>query len=312
MPDFLKFLLGGAGGGLLANAYNRLGDVGDTGLQLGQNLAQTQLEQTEFKPYTITSATGGGFSAGPGGYSMNLGQGQGLQNALFGQASQFLNQPAFGLEGAQAASSQAGNLGSQFMEQAGMSTVDREQDIYRRMRAAQTPEENRAALELEQRLAAQGRLGVKTAQFGGTPEQLSLAKAREEAKNQAMLGAMGQAQAEQAQQAQLGAQYAGLGSSLASQALGLQAGQQQLGLGALSGAYIPQRELIAALSPGQTAAAQQQQAQMYGAGLFGEASVAGIDTYLASALGQANLAGSLGSGLLGGALGSGFDFDFDF
>ena len=84
-------------------------------------------------------------------------------------------------------------------------------------------------------------------------------------------------------------------------------GQQQLGMGALAGAYLPQQQLAAALSAGQTAAAQQQQAQLYGAGLFGEARASGIDMLLASALGQANLAGSLGTGLLGGALGGGYD-----
>ena len=81
----------------------------------------------------------------------------------------------------------------------------------------------------------------------------------------------------------------------------------KLGMGALAGAYMPQQQLIAALSPGQTAAAQAQQAQLYGAGLFGEARASGIDMLLASALGQANLAGSLGTGLLGGALGGGYD-----
>ena len=37
-----------------------------------------------------------------------------------------------------------------------------------------SPEEERQRLEMEQRMAAQGRLGVRTAQFGGTPEQLAL------------------------------------------------------------------------------------------------------------------------------------------
>jgi hypothetical protein len=60
--------------------------------------------------------------------------------------------------------------------------------------------------------------------------------------------------------------------------------------------------LIAALSPGQTAAAAQQQAQLYGAGLFGEATASGLDLLLASQLGRANLAGSLGSGLVSGGI----------
>ena len=51
--------LGGGGGqglaglGLLLNAYNRLGGIGERGLGLGQDLATTQLEQAAFRPYTV-------------------------------------------------------------------------------------------------------------------------------------------------------------------------------------------------------------------------------------------------------------------
>jgi hypothetical protein len=314
MSGFLDFLIGAGGAGLLASAYSDLGEIGETGRTLADELAEQQIGQSQFRPYTITTGTGGTFGTQmdptTGQLSTTMAyspQEQALSQQLFGQAGQFLGQPAFGVGQSQQASGQAFGLGGQFMEQAGMPTADREAAIYQRMRAAQQPEEELQALNLEERLAAQGRLGVRTAQYGGTPEQLALAKAQEESKNRAMLSAMGQAQAEQAQQAQIGAQYAGLGANLAGQQQGLTAGQQQLGMAALSGAYLPQQQLLAALSPGQTAAAQQQQAQLYGAGLFGEARASGIDTLLASALGQANLAGALGTGLLGGALGSDYD-----
>ena len=85
----------------------------------------------------------------------------------------------------------------------------REQDIYNRIRATQEAEEERQRLALEERLANQGRLGVRTAMFGGTPEQLALAKAQEEAQARASLAAIQQAQAEQAQEARLGTQLLG-------------------------------------------------------------------------------------------------------
>jgi hypothetical protein len=66
-----------------------------------------------------------------------------------------------------------------FFNQAAMPVDQREQDIFQRMRTAMSPEEERQRLEMEQRMAAQGRLGVRTAQFGGTPEQLAMAKAQE-------------------------------------------------------------------------------------------------------------------------------------
>ena len=80
--------------------------------------------------------------------------------------------------------------------------------IYDQIRAMQTPEEERQRTALENRLAAQGRLGVQTAQYGGTPEQLALEKAQAEARNQASLQALTTADtlasSQQARAAQLG------------------------------------------------------------------------------------------------------------
>lgn len=265
LENLFDFLGGGggqglAGLGLLTSAYGRLGDIGERGLTLGQQLAETQLGQAAFRPYTVTTATGGqfGMTQDPvtGAMTYQLGvspEEQAFREQMFGGAGQFF-------------------------EQAAMPTADREAAVYERMRAAMSPEEERQRLALEERLAAQGRLGVQTAQFGGTPEQLALAQAQEESRNRAMLSAMQQAQREQAQQAALGGQF--LGSS-----------------------YLPQQMLLQALTPGQTAAAQQQQAQLYGTGLFGEATASGIDALLGAGLGQANLMGAAGTGLLSGLFG---------
>ena len=597
LPDWL---IGGVGTGLLRTAFSDLGDLGEEGREYARELAETQLEQAQFRPYTVTSATGGTFTADPeGGYRLALGGPEAqIQQQLMARAGRMfgpttgagqleqaglgaltsgqnlMGQPVFGMDPTRAASMQAAGLGQQFMgasaaqpadinllrgqfagqvpeliaqrppegisglgqqainaatrglglgevgvlggpvtdvtgtfsdiqlpgvrEAAGQlaerglglgmagletaapedvealraqygglagqaasellqPTADREAEVFERIRATQRPEEERRRLELEQRLAAQGRLGVRTAQYGGTPEQLALAKAQEEAEDKASLAAIQQAQSErqqalgeaqalggmfsaqaglssqlqsqaqqraaqlsqlglsaeqmqaqleaegfgremqlagaglqaqqaqsalesqsqqratqlaqlglsaeqiqsqlqseglgraataagqtaqlaqlagglQAQQAGLGMDYASLGAGLAGQAQGLsasqqaqalqamqagqgllagaqglQAGRQQLGLGALAGSYIPQQQLLAALSPGQTAAAQQQQAQLYGAGLFGEATASGLDILLASQLQRANLAQGLGSGLVGGLLENIFD-----
>ena len=124
-------------------------------------------------------------------------------------------------------------------------------------------------------------------------------------------GLAGQAQGlSAAQQAQALQALTG-GQSLLQGSQGLEAGRQQLGLGALAGSYIPQQQLVAALSPGQTAAAAQQQAQLYGAGLFGEATASGLDILLASQLGRANLAQGLGSGLFSGGIKGIFDGLFE-
>ena len=157
---------------------------------------------------------------------------------------------------------------------------EREQAIYERLRAAQTPEEERARLALEQRLASQGRLGVQTAQFGGTPEQLALAKAQQEAQNQAALMAMQQAGTEEQQafQQALGlagqtGQLAQLGSGLESQALQRGLGLGQFGLaGTQAGAGLEAQRLQQLLGLQQSdiaSAAAQQQLQQGRLGLTG-------------------------------------------
>jgi hypothetical protein len=182
----------------------------------------------------------------------------GLQNQAGGLASQFLGSPAVGsnvsqLGGLQSlyqgmqglgqtpagtyatrgAAQQAYGLGGQFMGMAGQDPMQRERDIYGNIRAMQTPEEQRQRMALEERLFNQGRGGVSTNLYGGTPEQLAMAKAQAEAQNQASLVAMQQAQAEQAQQAGLGAQFLGLGAGLSQQEQQLQNAQQQRALQAM-------------------------------------------------------------------------------
>ena len=107
-------------------------------------------------------------------------------------------------------------------------TENREQQIFERIRAAQSPEEQRQRLALEERLAAQGRLGTSSAAYGGaTPEQLAMETAQAEARNRASLAAMEQARAEQAQQLQTAQTLGGLTSQFAGQSSDLQSAAQQ-------------------------------------------------------------------------------------
>ena len=337
MDDILKLLgLGGvaaAGGLLTGEAYQRLGDIGEQARTEAGQLAQQQLEQTQFRPFTVTTGTGGQFQTTPeGGMGLSLSpQEQAISQQLMGQAGQMfgqpvagqaqltqaglgalgtgqqlMGQPTFGMAPTQAASQQAFGLGGQFMGAAGAQPADinllrgqfagevgglmgqqpsagvgalgqqalglggarlaggvpdvtqtfagvqapgvrtaagdlaarglglgiagletaapsdvealrqqygglagqaaqqvlqptgaREAEVFERIRATQRPEEERQRLALEQRLAAQGRLGTRSAAYGGaTPEQLAMATAQEEARNRASLSALQQAQAE--------------------------------------------------------------------------------------------------------------------
>jgi len=165
-----------------------------------------------------------------------------------------------------------------FFGQAAQPTTSREQAIFERMRAAQRPEEERQRLALEERLAAQGRLGTSSAAYGGaTPELLALSTAEREARDRSMLTAMQQAQAEQAQQAALGGQFLGAG-------------------------YLPQQQLIAALQPGLIQQELAQQAQQFGTGLFGETALSGIEAQLLAEQARANLLGGIGSNVISGLI----------
>ena len=303
-------LLGGAlGAAGVYSAYGDLQDIGDKAQTQAGALADQLQSQAQFKPYGITTGTGGQFGmtqdplTGQMQYKQSLGDKEWQSwNALQNNAlSAFGNQSPAGYGGMMDASQQAFTQGSDFMNRAGQDTAMREADIYNRMRAMQSPEEERQRMMLEERQFNQGRQGVSTAMYGGTPEQLAMNKAQAEAQNMAAYQAMQQAQAEQAQQAQIGSAFTGMGGTLANQGSGLLNQNQQRGLSALQGSYIPQASMNDSLQPGMTAAAAQQQQNQYGLGLWGETQMSGLDAYLGANLGGANLLGNAASGMLAGA-----------
>jgi len=246
----------GVAGGLLTKlASDRLSDIGAQAKAEATGLAGQVGGMTQFRPFTVTSATGGqyGVTGGPDGTQVSLRLGDreaALQQGLLGGAQDFFTQ-------------------------AQQSTAGREQDIYNRIRATQMQDEEMQRQALEERLAAQGRLGVRTSMFGGTPEQLAMEKAQGASRNQATLMAMQQAQQEQAQQAALGQQF-------------------------LGGAYIPQAQMLNVQQASQLYPQLQQQAQLFGAGQYGETMMSGIEAQLLAEQAQANLYGQLGTGLLSG------------
>ena len=114
-------------------------------------------------------------------------------------------------------------------------------DLYGQIRATQRPEEERQRLALEERMLAQGRLGLSSAAYGGSsPELLAQETARQEAMSRANLSARQQAMQEQ-QQAY------GQGLGLLGQASGMRAQDLAEATGLLGAGYTPeQRELARA------------------------------------------------------------------
>jgi hypothetical protein len=242
-------------------AYEEFSGYTDEGGAYVPGLADKLSGMLEFQPYTVTSATGGKF-----GMTQDPESGEMSYNLATSPEEQAFQQ-------------QAMKDAEMYFGQARAPIAQREQQVYDRMLTAMSPEQERQRLAVEQRMASQGRLGVSTAQFGGTPEQLAMAKAQSEAQNQAMLNAMQFAGTEQQRQA-------------------------QLGTGMLSAGYMPQAQLLNALQPGMTTAERQRQALSQQAGAYGETYASGLEALLQSSLAQANLAGGVG-GQLGSAALSG-------
>jgi hypothetical protein len=252
--------LGGLAGTVLTGAgYNRLLDqlesFGQQARTGAQTVGQQAAEGTRFVPFTVTGSTGAGVQTTPeGGTMLSLSpEEQALQQQLLGGASQFY-------------------------QQAQQPIAEAEQTLFNRLQAVADPARERERLALEQRLAAQGRLGTSSAQYGGaTPEMLAMATAQQEQLNNLALQARQQALAEQQQSA-------------------------ALGQGMLGAAYTPQSALLNVLQQGMGVAGLSDVGRRQAAQLQAEAEMAGLDAQLQSQLGRANLGGQ-GVAALAGALG---------
>ena len=107
---------------------------------------------SEFRPYSVTTGAGGSNFTGSGMTQTLDPQSQQLVDSLRQQSSQ-----------------QAGMLG-------GMSP----EGLMQQMSALRAPEQARQQQQLDNRLNAQGRLGIQTDAYGGTPEQFAMQKAMQE------------------------------------------------------------------------------------------------------------------------------------
>ena len=198
----------------------------------------------DFTPYSVTTGFGAGQIGPQGQYATTLSpEAAALQSSLLGQA-----QTAAGALGGAPAG--YGQLESSALSQAqtllGQQTPTAE-SLFQQMQSIQAPEQERQRLALENRLAAQGRLGTQTSMFGGTPEALALEKAIQE--QQASSAFQAQQLAPQLAQAQL-QQATGL-FGLGSQA-GMAPAQQQaaqianLG-GMLTTAFKPEETVLSSM-----------------------------------------------------------------
>jgi hypothetical protein len=239
-------LTGAASGAGVNDAVARLQALGQAGLTDYTNLAKTATEGINFTPYTLTSALGTTKQTAPGVISQeltpqqqaNVNAAQQQQASLYGAAvpdTSGISQGAF--TGAQ---SQLGQVGANqqdlaslragyggaaqgMMGMLGGSTTGMADQLFQQQQAMRSPVQQRQQLELENRLRAQGRLGTSTAAYGGTPEQLAMAKAVQEQQSADAFNSM--TQAEQMATSQQ-ARALGLGSATSTLAQAQQALRQ--------------------------------------------------------------------------------------
>jgi len=282
-----SFDLGGFAQGLLGagvDYYAGQQDIdaaaqfGQMSNQAAQQMGQQAVEGTTFKPFSVTTGAGTTTTTPTGGFNLGLSPEQAAMQAQ-------LTQQAGGLFGGV-----TGDIGQA------------SQDIYSQIRALQSPEEERARLQMQENLFARGRGGISSAQYGGQgAEEFGYNQAQQEAMNQAAFQARAMALDEQKQ-------------------------QLALGEGLLSQAYVPQQQQLDALGAGTQLAniagtGQRQGAQLqaelggtgleallrsYESGLQGEATQRNqlVDLLLGSGSGANAVEGLLGGSNLGGSLGA--------
>ena len=307
---FTRFL--GSGGlsdlattGLNIAAYNdlldRLSDVG-AGLATGaREIGEEAQAATQFRPFTVTTGFGGVQATPEGGFTTALSpQQQARQEALSGITGGLLGGfTGAGVPDVSGIQQQAlgGVTGALTAAQAPM--ADREAGLFERIRAVQRPEEERQRIALQEQLQAQGRTGLRTAQFGGSPEQFALAQAQEEAKNRAALAAIQQAGAERERELATAQGLFGLGTAAAGLPATLQAAQlQNIGAG-LGLEATPEQQLLSTLAPAINIASLADVGRRGGAGLAAEAGISGLEALAQTELGRASALRDLYTSVLG-------------
>ena len=353
------------GGGLFGvnQGINQARQAGTNAQAMAQTAGTNAITNSAFKPFAVTSNTGNVNVGAGGGFNAQLTpQQQQLSDLLRGASEGFTNEAAtnfqdlfsqnlsaFGAPDVNQAfgdvSSSVGDvLASQNLGGGGSREQDliskltggggagREAEVFNQLEALQAPSRERERLALENRLFNQGRSGVSTSMFGGTPEQLAQNKAIEESRASSALGALDFTQREQAQtsgqtlqglqqglqesqlfgqlgldgrQQALAEALGGTGSAATAAELALaQRGQAgELGLGFLEGSFEPNQQLLDLLNPATNLSSIAGAGQQKGATLASELERAGIEAKLQAE----QLAGNLEqqrtqgfTGLLGG------------
>lgn len=274
--------------GSQAALTERLADLqrqaGETAYQRATGLGEQLAGQAAgtFKPFTVSTGLGPGLMVGQEGITFAP-----VTPGSY-EAQQQMDAKALARSGAQQLAAVTGP-GKLQQEQAriqgmllGPGIGAAQQDIYGQLQAMRQPEQERQRLALEERLFSQGRSGLRTAMYGGSPEQLAMEKAIQEQQAADALMARQQALAEQQQTAGLISQALGLGGQQ-------QALQAELGLGAAQAAFLPQQQALSMLAAGVPFSELATRAGLQGVVTSGQLGLGGLEALTAGQAGASAL-----------------------
>ncbi len=287
----------------LSDTMNRLSSIGQAAAQGAQRIGTEAQAASQFQPFTVTTGFGQVGATPEGGFTTTMSpQQQARQEALSGITGGLLGTyTPRGMGGRSDIEQQAlqGTTGALTALGAPMAT--READVFERIRAVQRPEEERQRLALQDRLLSQGRLGLQTAAYGGSPEQFALAQAQEEARNRAALSAIQQAGAERQQDLQAAQGLFDLSTRAATVPTALTAGDLGNIQQALALETVPEQTLLSTLAPAINIASIADLGRRQGAGYAAEGGMSGLELAIQTDLARADLLKQLYGGLLSGA-----------
>ena len=320
-PGFWEsFLPGLAGAGSAYLGYELAGQMGQTGDDAAQqmgDLAAILKDDTAFKGYGVTTGLGTSMVGADGSTDLGVGP-----SAVMQEQATAANNAGNSAAWNAAVTAKMSDSNPLFMEalqqyqDASSDTAGREQEIYNRAMAMQNPMLDQAQAAQQANEFAMGRGGVRGSQFGGTAEDAAMARARAQASNQASFNAMGQAQQERMNQAQIGGMMGGLGAQQAQIGQGAAALQNQLantmfqqGNQQYQNSFIPMQQQMAAMQLAQGNAGMAQSGQFTGAGYGAQLGLGGIQAQINAQKAASELYGNMFNSIMNnsGAMGAGLD-----
>ena len=262
--------------------------IGETFVPASEKLGQAAAAKAEFTPFAVKTGTGTTQVGAGGALDLALGaQPQAIQQGLLSQAQAGIGKPT-GLGAYTGIESEALKQAQSLLKQ----STPTAQTLFSQLQAMQAPEIQRQQQQLAQQLQAQGRGGVQTAMYGGTPEQLAMQKAIQEQQASNVFQAQQLAPQLAAQQQALATGLFGLGSQAGITPAQREAANLANVQAALTTGYVPQQMQLAATTPALSAAqiaassGLGESEALYRAGLGGLQTQADVQSALAALEGK--------------------------